>query len=63
MYSDLYEDSDSDLRESTSREIVKPSVAGNNENSASEPCEESWLNPTSYRQRGCAIKPPNKLDL
>jgi len=63
MYSDLYEDSDEDLRESISGEIVKSSVPGNNENSASEPCKESCLNPTSFSQRGRAIKPPNKLDL
>nr|XP_027223344.1 uncharacterized protein LOC113815479 [Penaeus vannamei] len=63
MYSDLYEDSDEDLRESISGEIVKSSVPGNNENSASEPCEESCLNPTSFSQRGRAIKHPNKLDL
>lgn len=57
------EDSDEDLRESISGEIVKSSVPGNNENSASEPCKESCLNPTSFSQRGRAIKPPNKLDL
>ncbi|XP_069988580.1 uncharacterized protein [Penaeus vannamei] len=53
MYSDLYEDSE-DLKESTSKEIIRP-VPGN--------IEESGLSPTSSRRRGRAIKSPNKLDL
>ncbi|XP_037778187.1 uncharacterized protein LOC119574962 [Penaeus monodon] len=54
MYSPLYEDSE---------EKVTPSVPGTSENSASEPCEENILKPTSYSRRGRAVRTPVKLDL